>query len=258
MSTDQAGHEPDGPFGGAGVDLIDVELPGARAAFSTRRGGVSRGPYESLNLGVLTEDDPERVARNRTILAGGAGLDPDGVAMGWQVHGAEVKEWDGTEDLEFASRRADAGDDVDRVDGHVTGARGLALLVLVADCLPVALAGGGRVAMLHCGWRGLAAGIIERARATFDTPPAAAIGPGIRGCCYEVGDEVLAAFRELPGVASGRMLDLAAIARRKLETAGVERVEDVGLCTSCHPDLFFSHRRDGGVTGRQGGLVWRS
>ncbi len=135
---------------------------------------------------------------------------------------------------------------------------GLGLLVLVADCLPVALAGGGRVAMLHCGWRGLAAGIVERALATFDTPPAAAIGPGIGGCCYEVGEEVLAAFRGLSGVASGRMLDLAAIARRKLEAGGVERIEDVGLCTSCRPDLFFSHRRDRGVTGRQSGVVWRS
>jgi polyphenol oxidase len=258
MSAGVGAHEPDGRADGASADLIEVELAGARAAFSTRRGGVSRGPYESLNLGVLTDDDPERVARNRTILARGAGLDPDGIAMGWQVHGAEVKEWDGTEDLEFASRGADGGDDVDQVDGHMTSARGLGLLVLVADCLPVALAGAGRVAMLHCGWRGLAAGIIERALATFDTPPAAAIGPGIRGCCYEVGEEVLAAFRELPGVASGRMLDLAAIARGKLEAGRVERVEDVELCTSCRPDLFFSHRRDAGVTGRQGGLVWRS
>jgi polyphenol oxidase len=241
----------------ADPDLIELDLPGARAAFSTRRGGVSRGPYESLNLGILTDDDPECVGRNRALLARGAGLDADSVGMGWQVHGAEVKEWDGNEDLRFASR-AEAGDDLDRADGHVTSARGLGLLVLVADCLPVALAGGGRVAMLHCGWRGLAAGIVERALAAFDTPPAAAIGPGIGGCCYEVGEEVLAAFRDLSGVASGRMLDLAAIARRKLEAGGVERIEDVGLCTSCRPDLFFSHRRDRGVTGRQSGVVWQS
>jgi YfiH family protein len=248
----------------AGVDavtgaegLIELELAGARVAFSTRRGGVSEGPYESLNLGILTDDDPERVARNRATLAVTAGLDADRIAMGWQVHGAELKEWDGADDTAFASRSTASGDDLDRVDAHATGAAGLGLLVLVADCVPVALAGEERVAMLHCGWKGLASGIVERALSTFETPPAAAIGPGIGGCCYEVGEEVLSAFGDLEGVARGRMLDLKAVARRKLEAGGVDRVEDVGLCTSCRPDLFFSHRRDGGVTGRQGGLVWR-
>jgi YfiH family protein len=132
------------------------------------------------------------------------------------------------------------------------------LLVLVADCLPVALIGSGRVAMLHCGWRGLAGGIVERALEPFAAPPAAAIGPGIGRCCYEVGNEVLDAFADLDGVADERMLDLRAVARRKLETAGVERIEDVDMCTSCRPDLFFSHRRDRGVTGRQGGVAWLS
>ena len=82
------------------------------------------------------------------------------------------------------------------------------------------------------------------------------VGPGIGGCCYEVGPEVLEAFEDLDGVADGRMLDLRAVVRRKLEAAGVEEIDDVDLCTSCRPDLFFSHRRDGGVTGRQGGLAW--
>ena len=246
----------------AGTDrpsLIELDLPGARVAFSTRRGGVSDGPYESLNLGILTDDDPTRVGRNRAILADRAGLDPDAIAMGWQVHGADMKEWDapGADMPAFASRATDALDDLDRVDAHATGAVGLGLLVLVADCVPVALAGPQRVAMLHCGWRGLADGIVERALDTFDAPPAAAIGPGIGGCCYEVGQEVLDAFADLDGVARGRMLDLRAVARRKLEAGGVRRVEDVDLCTSCRPDLFFSHRRDRGVTGRQGGLVRR-
>jgi polyphenol oxidase len=144
------------------------------------------------------------------------------------------------------------------VDGHTTGESGLGLLVLVADCLPVALAGGGRVAMLHCGWRPLAGGIIEKALERFDEPPAAAVGPGIGRCCYEVGPEVLEAFSGLEGVADGRMLDLRAVAEAKLRAAGVERIEHVDECTSCRPDLYFSHRRDDGVTGRQAGLVVRA
>ncbi len=127
--------------------------------------------------------------------------------------------------------------------------------MLVADCLPVALAAPGRAAMLHCGWRGLAGGIVERALEWFDEPPAAAVGPGIGRCCYEVGPEVLEAFAEIDGVADGRMLDLRAVAGAKLAAAGVDRVEHVDLCTHCRADLFFSHRRDGGVTGRQAGLV---
>jgi copper oxidase (laccase) domain-containing protein len=85
----------------------------------------------------------------------------------------------------------------------------------------------------------------------------AAIGPGIGPCCYEVGDEVLAAFAGLgEGIADGRMLDLAEVARRLLERAGVEAVDVAGLCTRCEEELFFSHRRDGPRTGRQAGLAW--
>jgi copper oxidase (laccase) domain-containing protein len=112
--------------------------------------------------------------------------------------------------------------------------------------------------MLHCGWRGLAAGIVERALGAFEEAPAAAIGPGIGRCCYEVGPEVLRAFEDIEVVAGGRMLDLRAIVRRKLEADGVTAIEEIDLCTSCNPELFFSHRRDRGVTGRQGGMVWRA
>jgi YfiH family protein len=232
---------------------IDVELPGGRAAFSTRRGGVSEGPYESLNLGILTDDDLLRVADNRSLLAGDIGLDPAHVAMGWQVHGTDIREW---HEVPSGGGYAQPGTELPRVDGHATGVRGLGLLVLVADCLPVALVAPGRAAMLHCGWRPLAGGIVEKALATFDSPPAAAIGPGIGRCCYEVGEEVLAEFADLDGVADGRMLDLRMVVRRKLEAAGVSVIEDVDLCTSCRADLFFSHRRDNGVTGRQGGVAW--
>lgn len=236
---------------------IEVSLPGARVVFSTRRGGVSEGPYESLNLGILTDDDQDRVAENRARLARGAGLRPEQVAMGWQVHGTGILEWEGP-----PSRGGFAapGVELPKVDGHATSARDVALLVLVADCLPVALASPARVAMLHCGWRGLAAGIVERALAGFGDgePVAAAIGPGIGPCHYEVGPEVLDAFADLDGVADGRMLDLKAVAAAKLRAGGVAHVHDVGRCTYCEPDAFFSHRRDAGVTGRQGGMVWRA
>jgi YfiH family protein len=245
------------PAGQTAERPIEFELGTAKVAFSTRRGGISDGPYESLNLGILTDDDPGRVNRNRGLLAERVGLDPGAIAMGWQVHGAELKEWERA-DGGFAGRPDGNGPDLDRVDAHATAAPGLGLLVLVADCLPVALAAPGRVAMLHCGWRGLAAGIVERVAASFDERPAAAIGPGIGPCCYEVGDEVRERFRNVDGAARGRMLHLRAVVRAKLRSAGVTVAEDVDLCTSCLPDLFFSHRRDGGVTGRQCGLVWRT
>jgi YfiH family protein len=232
---------------------FDLELPGGRVAFSTRRGGVSDGPYESLNLGILTDDDPARVARNRELLTDETGLDPERVAMGWQVHGTDIRDWS---EAPSGGGFASPGAVLEKVDGHTTTVEGVGLLVLVADCLPVALIGSGRAAMLHCGWRPLAGGIVERALASFEEPPAAAVGPGIGRCCYEVGEEVLAEFADLEGVADGRMLDLRMVVRRKLEAAGVERIEDVDLCTSCRADLFFSHRRDNGVTGRQGGLAW--
>ena len=238
--------------------MIEVGLPDARAVFTTRAGGVSEGPYESLNLGVLTDDDPARVAQNRERACDALGLDPADVAMGWQVHGAELAEWEGPPP-EGRNGFARPGARLVKVDGHVTTAPGLALLVLVADCLPVALAAPGRVAMLHCGWRGLAGGIVERGIGAFEgEPPAAAVGPGIGRCCYEVGQEVLDAFDGIAGAASGRMLDLRAVAEAKLRAAGVERIEHVDLCTSCRSDLFFSHRRDSGVTGRQAGLVERT
>jgi polyphenol oxidase len=225
--------------------MIDVALPGAQVWFSTRVGGVSSGPYESLNLGILTDDDQALVEENRRRVLEQAAVEK--VAFGHQVHGTRMLEWH-----EPSSRP------LEEADAHATSREGLGLLVLVADCLPVALAGPGRVAMLHCGWRGLAGGIVEQALATFDEPPAAALGPCIGQCCYEVGDEVLAEFRDIDGAAEGRMLSLRAIAEAKLRGGGVTRVENVDLCTSCRPDLFFSHRRDAGVTGRQCGIVVRT
>jgi polyphenol oxidase len=233
--------------------VIDtLELPGARAIFSTRQGGVSEGPYRSLNLGILTEDQPARVIENRGRLAGAADVDPARVVMGWQVHGTDLREWDGPDPQVAYAQPGDK--ELPRVDGHLTREAGLALLVLVADCYPVALSDGRRVAMLHCGWRPLAGGILEKAVAAFDSPPAAAVGPGIGGCCYEVGPEVAERFADVPGAVEGRMLDLRRVIAAQLEAAGVREVAHLDRCTSCEPELYFSHRRDRGLTGRQGGL----
>ena len=232
-----------------------MRLPGASVTFTTREGGVSEGPYDSLNLGILTDDDPERVTENRRRAALVAGVAPPRVAMGGQVHGVDLKEWTSPpSDLAYAEP---GGKDLDRVDGHLTSERGIGLLVLVADCYPVALSDGRQVAMLHCGWRPLAGGIVEKAVERFDEPVAAAVGPGIGGCCYEVGDEVLEAFSGIEGAAAGRMLDLRRVIGAKLATAGVSDVQHVDACTSCSPELYFSHRRDHGVTGRQAGIIVR-
>ena len=233
--------------------MIDtLGLPGARAIFSTRQGGVSEGPYESLNLGILTDDKPDRVVENRGRLARAAGVDAGRVVMGWQVHGTDLREWDGPDPQVAYAQPGDK--ELPRVDGHVTGATGLGLLVLVADCYPVALSDGKRAAMLHCGWRPLAGGIVEEAVATFDSSPAAAVGPGIGGCCYDVGPEVAERFADVPGAVEGRMLDLRRVIEARLRAVGVSDIEHLDRCTSCEPELYFSHRRDQGLTGRQGGL----
>jgi YfiH family protein len=236
-----------------GVRWLEAELPAAGAAFSTREGGVSAAPYATLNLAVLNGDRVVDVRENRHRLSAALGIEPSEVLIGRQVHGAALERQDSPP---RPSAFADPGPRLPEVDGQVTGRRGLSPLVMVADCLPVALAGPHGVAMLHCGWRGLAAGIVERGAREVGAE-AAAVGPGIGPCCYEVGEEVLDSFTELgDGIAAGRMLDLREVARRLLARAGVERVEISDLCTSCETELFFSHRRDGERTGRQAGVAW--
>jgi hypothetical protein len=229
------------------LDAIELALPGARVRFTTRAGGVSDGAYASLNLGPWTDDDAVAVAENRRRAAAGLPL-----AFGRQVHGTRVLRIDGPT----------SEDAVEDADGVVTAAHGVAALVLTADCLPVALAGPGAVAMLHAGWRGLAAGVLEEGVGAVRElraggPIQAAIGPGAGACCYEVGDDVAARFPAWARSA-GRRIDLKAVAAARLRAAGVAEVIDVGRCTMCEPDVFFSHRASGGLTGRQGGLVWRS
>jgi polyphenol oxidase len=237
------------------MTFFEWEAPGPyRVAFSTRLGGVSEGAFESLNLGVLTDDDPDNVRHNRRLLCAELGVEPETATMAWQFHSNVVARADGrgivTPGLEF-----------ERCDGLWTDEPGRGLMLLSADCLPVALArtnGDPAVAVLHVGWRGLLAGIVESGAAALGGEPfAAAIGPGIGPCCYEVGDEVAESFRDGFGgeVVLGRHLDLHEATERALRAAGCEDVERVGLCTSCEEGLFFSHRRDQGRTGRQGILA---
>ena len=233
-----------------------IDLSGARVLFTTRRGGVSRGPYASLNLGLLTRDEPTAVSDNRRTLQTTVGSP---VAFVRQIHGVEVRVISADE----AGLASTGPDELPVADGQVTADPACALATLTADCLPVALAGGGAVAMVHAGWRGLSGGILERGADALRalgvrSPLSAAIGPGAGPCCYEVGEEVHAAFAQEPErLHPGPNLDLPGIARERLRRAGVREVHDIGLCTMCSdPELFFSHRRDRGLTGRQGGVAW--
>jgi YfiH family protein len=247
-----------------GLVLIEAELPAGRAVFSTRAGGRSDGPYRSLNLGILTEDDSARVAQNRELLASALDRDPSGFAMGLQVHGAKVER---RSRPPRASAYVQRGTRLTRADAQVTDDPGVTPLVLVADCVPLVLSAPRAVAVAHCGWRGVSAGLVPNAvEAVRELARdaggglSAALGPGIGACCYEVGDEVRDAFeaRGHRAVFDGPRLDLAAAIRHELEQTGVKRgsIWDSGLCTSCQAELFFSHRRDAGVTGRQAGIAW--
>ncbi|MBA2766674.1 MAG: polyphenol oxidase family protein [Actinomycetota bacterium] len=236
------------PFAWRG-DHLAADFGSARVLFTTRAGGVSGGPYASLNLGTSTDDDPAKVSENRERLTQLTGA---GLALGRQVHEAHI-------------HRADAPGHAGDADGQATTSRGIACTVLTADCLPVAVIAPGGVAMLHAGWRGLAASVLEEGVAALRVAGegesdglVAAIGPGAGRCCYEVGDEVRAAFAdEGEDVRAGRNLDLPLIAERRLRRSGVTEVHQTGLCTMCDPrERFFSHRRDGGVTGRQAGVAW--
>jgi polyphenol oxidase len=235
-----------------GMTLLHWDAPGPYSvAFSTRVGGVSEGPFESLNLGILTADAPELVVENRRRLCGAVGADAESATMAWQVHGAKVVEAE-------PQGIVTPGAVFTRCDGLWSEQEGQTMVLLTADCLPVALArtnGTPGLAVLHVGWKGLLAGIAEAGVRTLRTGPVAAvIGPGIGPCCYEVGEEVAGPFRERFGadVLAGRNLDLGEATERALRAAGAETVERTGRCTSCEPELFFSHRRDRGVTGRQG------
>ena len=226
--------------------MIRWDVPGAyEVVFSTRVGGVSDGPYESLNLGRMTGDDVDRVDENRRRLCAEIGAPADRLALNRQVHSARV-------------RTAEAGVRGEPGDGLWTEERDLPVLAMAADCLPVALARtNGRapaVAVLHAGWRGLLGGIMQAGVDAVGPHVHACVGPAIGPCCYEVGSEVAEPFADAFGgdVLRGRHLDLWTAGERALRRAGVAHVERLDLCTYCHPELFFSHRRTGKPRGVQG------
>ncbi len=220
----------------------------ALLAFSTRRGGLSDPPFDSLNLGRSTLDDAAAVAENRRRMLAALGLAPAALATAGQVHGTAV------------ARVTGPGHTPD-CDALVTTARGVALAVTIADCLPLLFHAPGAVCAAHAGWRGIAAGM---PRAALDAMCEAAgcaaarvtvhLGPCIRSCCYEVREDVLSQFPpEFAERRAGRWhLDLPAAARAVLGAAGLPEpcIVDTGVCTACEPYWYYSHRRDQGRTGR--------
>ena len=218
--------------------MIRWEAPGPYVvAFTTRVGGVSEGPYASLNLGTKS-DRLDHVEENRRRACASLGLDASRLAVNRQIHSATV------------NRADEAGEG----DALWTDEPGVPMLALSADCLPIAVAtteGAPTLAIIHAGWRGLAAGVVaEAVRAVGSAPTAAVIGPGVGPCCYEVGPEVSAHFD--PDLTSDRILNLWEAGERALRAAGVEHVTRLDTCTKCNPELFFSHRRDGERRGVQG------
>ena len=212
---------------------------------------MSEGHYSSLNLGLSTEDEESAVLENRMRLLRSIGGDPTRASMCRQVHGSTITRADAAGIHEPRGHPESDGLWTDRV--------GEAVVVLSADCLPIALCRLGEhpaVAAVHAGWRGIVGGVIEAAVDTLGSGDiVGVIGPGIGRCCYETGTDIALQFSERFGqdvVTSGNRLDLALCARRALEHAAVQIVDTVERCTSCEDRMFFSHRRDNGVTGRQG------
>lgn len=229
-----------------GIRLLhdpDARARGVLVCFSDRHGGVSRPPYDSLNLAARVGDDRAAVDDNRARVARAAGFALHRLALARQVHGAELRE----------VSQGDSGV-VGEADGLVVRAPGPVIGILTADCAPVVVEGDEGVALLHAGWRGLVAGIVARGVRAVGRASAAWVGPSIRACCYEVGPDVVEAFHAagLP-VAGSERVDPADAARAALHRAGVPAVKVARGCTACG-ERYFSYRRDG-VTGRQGAFV---
>lgn len=254
-----------------GIPRLEAALGRARAVFSTRIGGGSPPPLDSLNLAPHLEADPSIAERNRVLFCASVGRRPGDVALCSQVHGTGL--------LVAAPEAHDAGD---RAQAHTLGEADAllrtgpypCLAVQVADCAPVIVADPetGAGAAVHAGWRGAAAGIIEKAVDALEqltrrcaSEFMAAIGPCVRSTSYEVGPEVSGAFehwgKARDGVlhrAGGNLsLDLGKAAHIALQRAGVAEamIIDSGACTLSRADLFYSHRRDRGQTGRMWGML---
>jgi YfiH family protein len=239
-----------------------LERLGVLTGFTERTGGRSAAPYDTLNLGFATGDEPAHVRANRERLRAAMGIPR--FALARQRHGAAVQR---VEVDDVGAGFDDPARAVGDADVLATSDRGVPLATLVADCLPIVIAARDDtlLATVHAGWRGLAAGVIETAAALFgpEARPAAAIGPAIGPCHYEVGEDVVkavAAGSEGHAVVERRggrtYLDMPRTASAVLAAAGVEPVDVSGTCTACRADRYFSHRRDG-VTGRQGVVAVR-
>lgn len=224
--------------------LDDASVP---HGFSLRTGGVSLPPYDSLNLGFSAGDDAQAVATNLARLREAAGLRSE-IATAKQVHGDRIVDEKLREILPATVAQEDGAD--------ALVSENAAVGVRAADCAPILLYGGGKVAAAHSGWKGTRLRIAARTVLSMKVPPreiVAAIGPCIGRCCYEVSKELAAEFRGLFGseaVVGERHLDLRFCIEAALRDAGVERIEQVPGCTSCDSGSFFSHRRDKGRTGR--------
>ena len=215
----------------------------AVAAFTTRIGGISQPPYDELNLSFRVGDTDERARANREV-AGRAVGRSGAWSVVRQVHGSEVVP------APEPGRLADA-------DGLWTEDPRQTIAVLGADCVPVLLVAPGRVGLAHAGWRGLVGGVVERAVEAVGEGSDVFAGPCIGPCCYEVGPDVARAFtsRFGPAVVAGACVDLWAAAEQAAVRAGAADFAAARICTSCHPELFFSHRRDRGRTGRQAAVA---
>jgi len=244
------------------------EIPGLRHGFSTRHGGVSALPRGALNLSRVAWDAPENVEENRRRFLRAVEIEPGELRALAQIHSDRIRI---VESAEPWVR--------EEGDGMITPLPSVALAIQVADCFPVLLADPvrGVVANLHAGWRGTAARIAEKgvgvAASRFGCNPGAvrvAIGPGIRSCCFEVGSEVAAVFetsfpgtplsRPIPGAPGKFLVDLPAALVHQLRAAGVaaENIHDLGACTRCNPDEFFSYRGEGPHSGRLMAIIARS
>jgi polyphenol oxidase len=230
------------------VPVLRWEVDGPyEVVFSTRVGGVSEGPFESLNLGRRTGDVVERVDENRRRLCAEVSADAELLTLGFQTHSTVVN-------------RAEAGSRGVPGDGLWTDEPGIPMLALGADCVLMAMArttgSEPALAVVHAGWRGLINGVVEATARTMGESFAAVVGPSIGPCCYEVGDDVASPFRARFGddiVRDGK-LDLWSAAEQAARNAGANEVERVDLCTRCQSDLFFSERRTGRPRGTQGVL----
>jgi hypothetical protein len=227
--------------------------PACVLAFSTRRGGLSAPPWDSLNLGLSVGDRRPSVLENRRRLLECLGLDSARLATAGQVHGASVR---------LVSHPGHQPE----CDVLLTLTPGLALAVSTADCMGLLFAAPGAVAAAHAGWRGTLAGCpaaaLRALGAAAGVPAGAArviLGPCIRACCYEVGPDLARRFPAAAVRSSDGLLylDLPTAARLQLLDAGLppEAFEDTGACTACEPAWYFSHRRDAGRTGRLWGLA---